>query len=49
MPRKVSKVLFYICNGCQAVFNDNPAAKLHWRTEHGAAHGPKKRGRPRKA
>jgi hypothetical protein len=49
MPRKVSKVLLYICNQCQAVFNDSPAAKQHWRAEHGSAQGPRRRGRPRKA
>jgi hypothetical protein len=50
MARKISKVLFYICNACQAVFNEGPPAKQHWREQHGSAAkaAPARRGRPRR-
>lgn len=45
MPRRISKVVLYICNACHAVFNGGRDAKSHWRHAHGAA----RKARPRRS
>lgn len=50
MPRRINKVILYICNACQAVYNESREAKEHWRGAHAAPPAaPARRGRPRKA
>lgn len=54
MPRRINKVTLYICNGCQAVFNEGREAKDHWRAHHGNGHAAgravaRRRARPRRA
>lgn len=34
MPRRINRVVLYICNTCQSVFNEGREAKRHWAARH---------------